>query len=46
MRDKLEKVLDDYYGEGCDDRKDEIINFLESNGDAVLPILKEEFGEE
>ena len=46
LKEKLKPILDEYYGNGFDNEKDHIMDFLETNGDVVLPILKEEFEEE
>ena len=45
LRDELKRILDDYYGNGYDNEKDHIMDFLEVRGFEVLKVLKEEFGE-
>ncbi|MFA7507186.1 MAG: bacteriocin immunity protein [Bacilli bacterium] len=44
MDEKLRKILDEYYGKNnYDNYKEQIINFLEAEGDKVLVVLKEYF---
>lgn len=46
FREKLAKVLDEYYGDCYTEfGRHEITEFLDSNGYSVLQLLKEEHGE-
>ena len=47
MHEKLMKILNDYYGESRSDaHKEEIVDFLEMQGDLILPILAEQFSDD
>lgn len=45
LEEKLGPILEDYFGPGYEYEKDHILYFLESQGDRVLKVLKEEWEE-
>jgi hypothetical protein len=47
MREKIREILDNYYGNSkSDDFKEELIDFLETEGYFIVPVLIKEFGKE